>query len=80
MTGSSDTPQVSGRRAPSIRRALLLRFVGLIALAFTVFCAGLYFLIVRPATHEIAAVFVDVPDDVKEQISAHSPMQHPRTP
>jgi PAS domain S-box-containing protein len=42
-------------RAPSIRRALLWRFAALIALAFAVFLAGLYFLIVRPAAQEIAA-------------------------
>ncbi len=55
MTGSSATPQVSSKRVPSIRRALLVRFAALIALTFAAFSVGLYFLIVRPATHEIAA-------------------------
>src|SRR5882672_3448883 len=52
----TDTPR---RRVPSIRRALLLQFAALIVFAFAVFSAGLYFLIVKPATREIAAREMD---------------------
>ena len=55
MIGSTVTPQASRKRVPSIRRALLARFAALIALAFAAFSIGLYLLIVKPATHEIAA-------------------------
>ena len=41
-------------RVTSIRRALLLRIVALMVFAFTVFAAGLYILVVKPATHELA--------------------------
>ena len=42
-------------RTPSIRRALILRFFVLIALAFAAFAIGIYFVIVKPAAREIAA-------------------------
>jgi putative two-component system response regulator len=38
------------------------------------------FLEVADEFKEIAAVFVDTTDDVKEQLAAHTPVQHPRTP
>ena len=41
-------------RVTSIRRALLVRIVALMVFAFAVFAAGLYVLIVKPATHELA--------------------------
>jgi len=55
MIPASNTPDSAPRQLPSIRRALLVRFAALIAMAFAVFSVGLYVLIVRPATHEIAA-------------------------
>jgi len=38
------------------------------------------FLEMTEAFREIATVFVDTPDDVKEHLAAHTPVQHPRTP
>ena len=60
MTGEqpdSNATQNTVRRAriPSIRRALLLRFVVLIAFAFAAFSVGLYFVVIKPVTREIAA-------------------------
>jgi signal transduction histidine kinase/ActR/RegA family two-component response regulator len=43
------------KRIPSLRRALILRFIALIVLAFTAFAVGIYFAIVRPVTQDIAA-------------------------
>jgi PAS domain S-box-containing protein len=54
MTPASPEPAGRRIRARSIRYALLARFAALILLAFAVFSTGLYFLIVRPATHELA--------------------------
>src|SRR5690242_13638667 len=55
MTTPSPASGTPHARLPSIRRALLLSIAVLIVFAFAVFSAGLYFLIVRPATQEIAA-------------------------
>ena len=55
MNPVSNAPEAPSRQLPSIRRALLVRFAALIALAFVAFSVGLYVLIVKPATHEIAA-------------------------
>jgi PAS domain S-box-containing protein len=55
MNPSNPAPDAPRARVPSIRRALLLRIAALIVFAFAVFSAGLYFLILRPATHELAA-------------------------
>ena len=52
---NSASPASERRRLPSIRRALLLRFTALIIIAFAIFAVGLYFMIVRPAAHDIAA-------------------------
>jgi signal transduction histidine kinase/FixJ family two-component response regulator len=42
------------KRIPSIRRALILRFVALIVLAFAALAASIYLAVVRPVAREIA--------------------------
>ncbi len=42
-------------RASTIRKALVLRFVGLITFSFAIFSAGLYFLVLVPVAEETAA-------------------------
>ncbi len=42
-------------RATTIRKALVLRFVGLIIFSFAIFSAGLYFLVLVPVAEETAA-------------------------
>jgi len=43
----------AAKSIPSIRRALLLRFVARIAFTFLVFCVAIYFLILQPAATQI---------------------------
>lgn len=43
----------SVQQIPSIRRALLLRFVARIAFTFLVFCVAVYFLVLQPAATQI---------------------------
>jgi PAS domain S-box-containing protein len=58
----SDTvPPITGRAEAegsssgvTIRRALLVRFVGLVLLTFSILCAGLYLFVVEPAAEQIA--------------------------
>jgi len=70
------TPPVSARidartSLPWIRRYMLTRIVGIVVLAFAVFAAPAYFLIIRPAQEEIARVEMErAADQVENEISA----------
>jgi two-component system, sensor histidine kinase and response regulator len=55
MTSASARPRIPGR-VFSIRSALLVQIGALIVFAFAVFSTALYFLIVKPAADEIAAL------------------------
>jgi two-component system sensor histidine kinase/response regulator len=49
------SPGVTVKKTFSIRRALLLRFVGLIVLSFAAFSLAAYFLVLVPTSNELAA-------------------------